>query len=193
MFSLLNLFNKKIGFPNRLNYLTKELTPFLKGFKKVLDLGPSSGILAYQISKKLPKTSFVGVDTHLQPKRYIKVIKYDGKKIPFPDNSFDCVMIIDMLHHDTRHEEVIREAKRVSKKYILIKDHYYENYLDFLVLKIADYIGNKPYNVNLPYAFLKLSEWDRIIKKLKLKTVKTDKFQYSFFHPAKHVVYLLKK
>ena len=58
-----------------------------------------------------------------------------------------------MLHHVKKEDlkTLFKEAIRVSKKYIIIKDHYYKNSLDYLILKIYDYIGNKPYGVNLPY------------------------------------------
>ena len=193
MLNMIKLFNEKIGFPLRWKYLVSRLSPYLNDVNKVLDLGASCGRLANELSKKHPKIDFVGVDTHVQPKTFIPIKEYDGKKLPFPDNSFDCVIIIDVLHHDENPEIILKEAKRVSKKYILVKDHFWNNKLDFLLLKYADYFGNKPYGVKLPYNFFKISDWNNIIRKVNLKITKSEKFRYNFIDPCKHIIFLLQK
>ena len=193
MIHLMKWFNERIGFPLRWKYLVRYLSPYLKNSRNVLDLGASCGRLANELSNKLPDTYFVGVDTNVQPKSFIPIKKYDGKKIPFPDNSFDCVMIIDVLHHDENPAIILQEARRVSKKYILIKDHYWNNKFDFLLLKYSDYFGNKPYGVALPYNFLNIANWESLIKESNLKIVKTQRFRYNLFDPCKHIIYLLNK
>ena len=190
---LFRLFNEKIGFPLRWRYLVQRLRPYLKNSKNVLDLGSSCGRLANELSKKLPQIDFIGVDTHVQSKTYIQIKKYDGKKLPFPDNSFDCVMIIDVLHHNKYPEIILREAKRVSKSFILIKDHYYKNKFDFMLLKYADYVGNKPYGIKLPYNFLTTDEWQNLIRNLNLKIIKSEKFRYNNVDPCKHIIFFLQK
>jgi SAM-dependent methyltransferase len=192
MLSLIKQFNEKIGFPLRCKYLVYHLFPYLQNVNKVLDLGSAEGRLVKELSKKLPNLDFVGIDLH-SSRTFIHVKKYDGKKIPFPDNSFDCVMIIDVLHHIEHPEEILQEVRRVSKKYVLIKDHYWKNKIDFLILKHADYIGNKPYGIALPYNFLRISDWRKIIKKTNFKISKSEKFKFNFFDPCNHIIYLLEK
>lgn len=183
---------KSVPSLNRHNYLAKILIPYLEDADSVLDLGASDGRLAKNIQAKL-KIKFIGVDTVVQPKTFIPIRKYGGKKLPFRDNSFDCVMIIDVLHHDKSPQKIIAEAKRVAKKYILIKDHYWNNKLDLMILKLADYIGNKAYGINLPYNFLNLKSWKDLIDNNSLTVVKSQKFQYSILHPLKQVIFKLKK
>jgi ubiquinone/menaquinone biosynthesis C-methylase UbiE len=190
---ILKLLDEKILFPMRWKYLVRRLSPRLKNSKKVLDLGASCGRLASNLAKELPGTNFIGVDTFVQPKTYIPITKYDGEHIPFPNNSFDCVMIIDVLHHDNNPEKILKEAKRVSKKYILIKDHYWNNKIDLFLLKFSDYIGNKPYAVKLPYNFLKSTEWNDLIQNLNLEQVESEKFRFNVADPCKHVIFLLQK
>jgi len=43
-----------------------------------------------------------------------------NQKIPFEDNSFDIVILNQILEHLTYVEEIIKEAKRVSKKYLFV-------------------------------------------------------------------------
>lgn len=193
MKKVMKVFCEKIAFPLRWRYLVRHLSPHLKKSKKVLDLGASCGRVANELSKKNNNINFEGVDIHVQEKTFIPIKKYDGRNIPYPDNSFDCVMIIDVLHHDTDPEKIIQEAKRVSKKYILIKDHYWKTKLDFKLLKYADYIGNAPYGVSLPYNYLKVSDWKKIFENLELEIKKSKLFRYNFLDPCKHAIYLLEK
>jgi len=41
----------------------------------------------------------------------------DALKLPFPDNTFDCVVSLDVIEHIADHERFIREAHRVLKRY----------------------------------------------------------------------------
>lgn len=195
MLYLLKNLDKYILFPLRRWYLKKILTPYLSNnnISTVLDLGASDGRLSYEISKQFPNIKFEGVDTYVQPNTYIPIKRYDGVKLPYKDDSFDLVLIVDVIHHSNNPQELIKEAKRVTKKHILIKDHYYNNKFDYLLLKYSDYIGNKPYSIELPYNFLKKQQWLNIFNKLSISVKKQKYFKYNFLDTCKHVVYLLKK
>jgi SAM-dependent methyltransferase len=191
--NLAKLFNEHISFPLRRKYLTQHLTPYLVDANSVLDLGASCGRLANKLSENLPGIDFIGIDTHLQSKTFIPIYEYDGKKIPFPDNSFDCVMIVDVIHHIKHPEIILEEVRRVTNKYILIKDHYWTNLFDLSLLKFWDYVGNKPYGVTLPYNFLQVCEWDELIKNLDLKIVSTKKFRCNMIDPCRQIIFHLEK
>lgn len=193
MVSILKLLDEKILFPLRFNYLSKILLPYLDDCKSVLDLGASCGRLAKKIQERAPRLKFVGVDTCVQPETFIEIKKYNGKTLPFRGGQFDCVMMVDVLHHDKDPGRILREARRVSKRYILIKDHYWDTKFDFKLLKYSDYIGNKPYGVSLPYNFLRLRDWRELFKKNNLNVVSSRNFRYNMLDPCKHVVFKLMK
>jgi ubiquinone/menaquinone biosynthesis C-methylase UbiE len=182
--------DEKVLFPARRNYLQQKLSPLLTAGEKILDLGASDGRLAHTLREKVD-AEFTGCDVHVLPVTYIPIVKYDGYKLPFEDQSFDCVMIIDVLHHDTDPESVIREAKRVARRTVLIKDHYYNHGLDFFGLKVMDYVGNAPYGIRLPYNYLKDSEWRAMLQRLDLRIVHEDKFRYNLIDPCLHVIFKL--
>jgi hypothetical protein len=81
-------------------------------------------------------------------------------------------MFIDVLHHLTHVREILAEAKRVSARYILIKDHLYANRLDFKILKLMDELGNRPHGVATVYNYLTENEWEIIFRELGLEVVK---------------------
>lgn len=183
--------NKNIFFPLRIKYLTQRITPYLDGSNTILDLGSSNGKLASELLKKISSVSITGIDVHVQFKTYIPIVKYDGTKIPFPDNFFDIVMLVDVLHHDENHKNIMDEARRVSRKYILIKDHYFRNKIGFFILKWIDYFGNKPYGVSLPYNYLKIRQWHTLLDSIGSKIVKIEKFRFNFLDPCSHVIFFL--
>ena len=187
---LLLCLDERVLFPARTRYLVDWLSPHLADCSKILDLGASDGRVAHALSEKVP-AEFIGCDVHVAPQTLIPIVPYDGRTLPFDDHSFDCVMIIDVLHHDIEPALVVQEAKRVSRKHIVIKDHYYDNGWDFLGLKIMDYIGNAPYGIRLPYNYLNDAAWRAMFQTLDLRIIHEAKFRYNLIDPCKHVLFKL--
>ena len=104
----------------------------------------------------------------VRDKVYIPVHKFDGKKIPYPDNSFELAMLIDVLHHTVEPVSLLREAARVSKGQILIKDHTKEGLLAGLRLRFMDSVGNARYGVNLPFNYWPRQKWEHVWRELGL-------------------------
>lgn len=84
----------------------------------LLDLG--CGEMPYKqiVMNASPVSVYTGVDIHNEI--YQKKIKpdayWDGKTIPFPDQHFETVMLIEVLEHVPKPTEVIREISRVIKQ-----------------------------------------------------------------------------
>jgi len=189
--STLKSLNERVLFPLRIKYLTQILIPYLKDSGTVLDLGSSDGKLASSIQKHL-NVQIIGCDTYIQPKTFIPVVQYDGQHLPFKDNSFDVVTIVDVFHHAANPQQLMQEAKRVSNRYVLVKDHYWDSRSDFTSLKFADYIGNKPYGIDLPYNFMTEENWHDIIASCGLTAIASRKFRFNFIDPCKHILFKLK-
>jgi len=187
---LLLSLDERVLFPARTRYLVDWLGPHLGDSQKILDLGAADGRVAHALKEKVP-ADFMGCDVHVAPHAQIPIVPYDGRTLPFEDRSFDCVMMIDVLHHDVEPALVVQEAKRVSRRHILIKDHYYDNRWDFWGLQIMDYIGNAPYGIRLPYNYLNDSAWRSMFQALDLRIVHEAKFRYNLIDPCKHVLYKL--
>jgi SAM-dependent methyltransferase len=131
--------------------------------KSLLDFGCGTGQIAFNLSNARPNMKIVGVDTLIRADAYIKVRKYEGQELPFKNSSFDVVMAIDVLHHTDKPREVFNELVRVASKYIIIKDHIANSEIDRVILKFMDYVGNRIYDVKLPYNYLSRDEWDELI------------------------------
>ena len=98
----------------------------------------------------------------------IEVIKYDGNKLPMEAESFDVVILADVLHHEKTPLQLLKEGRRVSKNRVIIKDHKKESFFDQLRISILDYTGSKPQGVECIYKYYTLKEWHSIIKEANL-------------------------
>lgn len=126
-----------------------------------LDVGCGSGEVATLIMEKRPNVKLYGVDVLVREDALIKVTGFDGLHLPFADNSFDFVMLSDVLHHTDNPEPLLKECSRVAKEYVIIKDHYSENRWDNIRLSFMDWVGNRGYGVRLPYNYLSRSQWQQ--------------------------------
>lgn len=61
--------------------------------------------------------------------------------MPYEDKTFDCALLITVLHHTPNPEEVIKEAKRVAKRVLIIEDTF-SNALQEKITYFADSLVN---------------------------------------------------
>ncbi|HEY9218255.1 MAG TPA: class I SAM-dependent methyltransferase, partial [Phenylobacterium sp.] len=135
---------------------------------RVLDIGCGSGDIAAAIMARRPDVAIQGVDVFVRPETRIPVAGYDGKTLPYADQTFDVAMMVDVLHHTDDPAAVMAEAKRVAKQGVLIKDHFRDGLLAGPTLRFMDWVGNAPHGVRLPYNYLSGEEWRAIWSKLSL-------------------------
>jgi len=68
-------------------------------------------------------------------------------------------MFVDVLHHTDDPLILMREAKRVARTAIVIKDHLAEGALAVPTLRFMDWFGNAHHGVNLPYNYWPKDAW----------------------------------
>jgi len=134
----------------------------------VLDVGCGDGRLARLIADKRPDISICGIDVQQREDSAMRVETFDGKSLPYEEDSFDVVMFVDVLHHAEQPMTVLREAVRVARKAILVKDHLAKGVFADLTLQLMDWVGNARHGVSLPYNYWKLARWHDVFEKLRL-------------------------
>jgi SAM-dependent methyltransferase len=60
---------------------------------------------------------------------------YDGLHIPFPDDSFDVVLLIFALHHADDPAAVLREARRVCRRHVIAFEDVVISLADRLIFR----------------------------------------------------------
>lgn len=160
---------------------------FLKPKDKIIDLGAGSCMFTKALKDKGYDVQAVDVKDYNYYKE-IKVLVYDGKRLPFKDNEFDTCLLRAVLHHTYDPELVLKEAARVSKKLII-----YENVFSNIFQKYYTFAIDSIMNKELiePHTNKTDKEWRLLFKKLSLKSVKIIDQKAYFF--MKDKIYFLNK
>ncbi|HCR86048.1 MAG TPA: hypothetical protein DIV86_05155, partial [Alphaproteobacteria bacterium] len=156
---------------HRIKKLIEILTPLMPANGSVLDIGCGNGNISRVLKEKFPDLKITGVDVIAGNSEAIKIVQYDGKKLPFEDKQFDCSMLITVLHHTDDYIPILEEAKRVTKDKIILFDHQYSSKLDWCTLALIDWPGNVPFGVYTPFNFKTRKEWKAILTEVGLEEI----------------------
>jgi len=157
--------------PRRVGILASHLAPLLPENGRVLDVGCADGAVSQAIVRLRPDLHIEGIEVLPRGAPQIIVSAYDGKNIPFPDKSFDAVMLVDVLHHAANPAQLLREAARVAGKCVVIKDHTAEGWLACATLRFMDRVGNARHGVALPYNYWRHAQWQQEFERVGLSPV----------------------
>jgi SAM-dependent methyltransferase len=138
----------------------------------VLDVGSGDGLLGQLISQSRPDLTIKGIDVLVRPSAHIPTENYDGNTIPYCDASFDGVMFVDVLHHTIDPMTLLREATRIARNAIVIKDHLLDGLFARQTLHFMDRVGNARYGVSLPDNYWSKEMWFHAFDTLGLKVGK---------------------
>jgi len=104
--------------------VSENLINFCKQYagEKILDFGCATG--GYSLELRKLGFQCVGIDIN---EEYVKIAQEKGveayivkEQLPFDNDSFDTVIMFEVLEHVQDTGEILEEAKRVAKKNILI-------------------------------------------------------------------------
>ena len=152
--------HRALVFGRRARVLADALAPLIPSeARTVLDIGCGDGTIASLLAQRRPDLAIEGVEVIPRPTCQVPCRAFDGSHLPFPDRSFDVCLFVDVLHHTTDVTQILREAARVSRSHIVLKDHLSESSLDHATLRAMDWVGNRPHGVTLTYNYQSLRHW----------------------------------
>ncbi len=175
MLSFIKKLHHTYVFKRRIEVISDTINQLLPKVDSILDIGCGDGSISKKIIDKRDNLKITGIDIMERPLCHIEYASFDGKVIPFENESFDAVQLVDVLHHTYDIKELMQESISKSNKYVIIKDHIYANRLDFLTLKFMDWIGNAPHGVEIIYNFQKEKYWIKLYEELGLEIVSLEK------------------
>ena len=163
MASVLESLHQNWIFKRRIDVLARWFASLAPENSSVLDVGSGDGSIAAEIGRRRPDLTVEGVDVLVRDDTKIPVKAFDGKELPYDTDSFDFVLFVDVLHHTDDPSVLLREARRVSRSFIGIKDHTNDGLLAEQTLRFMDDVGNRRHGVSLPYNYLTEIEWRALI------------------------------
>jgi ubiquinone/menaquinone biosynthesis C-methylase UbiE len=143
---------------------------FIKKGDKILDVGCGSAIAGKEFQKFF-QAEIVGVDIKDRRVCQIPFRIINGKDLPFPENSFDVVLIAYVLHHAKDAISLLREAKRVSRGKVIIFEDLAEDFLSKLISKLhglSYQIFHSQKNIS---SFKSEKEWEKFFQEIGLDIV----------------------
>ena len=123
---------------------------------KILDIGCGEGVVLEQLRASHPAPS-TGIDLdpariHLAKSQSVDIPFAVGnaQELPYEDNSFDLVMILEVLEHVGEPDLVLREAFRVTSKFLLasVPNEPWWRIGNLARLKYIRDLGNTPEHIN---------------------------------------------
>lgn len=161
--------HQSYAYGRRATGLCDHLAGLLPRKSEVLDVGCGDGRLARLIQERRPDVSITGIDVLVRPNTEVPVAPFDGTTIPLDDGSVDAVMFVDVLHHTPDPMVLLREANRVARRCVVIKDHTREGVLAGPTLRLMDRVGNARHGVALPYNYWTHAQWLQAVDALNLE------------------------
>lgn len=161
--------HEKLVFGRRVRVLSDWFAQLIPQNAHVLDVGCGDGLISALLRSRRPDLELMGVDVLVREHTHIPVQRFDGVHLPFPDKAFDVALFSDVLHHTADPLILQREAQRVARSFLLIKDHYREGIAAGLRLRVMDWVGNARFGVSLPYNYWSEAQWSRAWKELGLQ------------------------
>ena len=143
----------------RIRVLERHINALLPREGTLLDVGCGDGQLTGKLAAHNPGLTISGLDVLQRPNAHFPVETFDGQVIPQPDDAFDTVLLVDVLHHCETPEVLLSEAARVARQQIVVKDHLLDGWLAGPTLRLMDRIGNARHGVDLPFRYWSEARW----------------------------------
>jgi len=101
----------------------------LQEVRRVLDVGSGRGYAAEVIEEEWG-CEVVCCDVVLATNDTDEFVIFDGERLPFADRSFDAVLMTFVLHHAQAPDQLLKEARRVSRQVVLIVEDTPRSWVD---------------------------------------------------------------
>lgn len=128
---------------NRYESLVNSIVDLIPREGSVLHVGCGDGGLAGRLASILPGVRFRGVERFVCKGGQIPIHGFNGYEIPFGDNSFDSVLLVDGLHGAENPAKLLREAGRVARSTVILKDKASQGLLSS-TRRLIDRAGAEP-------------------------------------------------
>ena len=150
---------------SRAEFFACRFEPFLPPASQVLDIGGGWGFYSEPLKRRghhLTVLDVVKPGLQKSP-----VVVYDGGRFPFADKSFEVSLLVTMLHHVPDPTAIIREAGRVTRKFLVVVEDIYHHAFGRFWTVWRDRFYNFEF-FGHPCQFRKKNEWIEMFRDLGL-------------------------
>lgn len=166
---LSTILHKEFVSDRRADKISSLLTAHLNDNRRILDIGCGDGYISSLVKANIENVEVSGIETKVRQTTHIPVTPFDGTHIPYADKSFDAALLFDVLHHTMNPEILLREAVRVSRKSVFIKDHFLYGPVSKYILKQMDRFGNSHADIAQPHNYQTPRQWEKMFANVGLE------------------------
>ena len=172
------------------NWALKHLNGWIRKNDRILDLGAANSCLGQLLEKNYNCHAISLEVTQYQTQNRLPLVIFNGRDIPFKDNSFDIVLILFVLHHAEEPAQVLKEAKRICRRSVIVFEDYIESWHDLLHFRIFHDLLEWYTALAAPQHELNMEQWSQLAKETGFKEMckKRVKRSMGIISP-RHVVY----
>jgi len=120
----------------------KWISLYLTSPERILDLGAGEGFVGAEAANDT-RAEVILADVIDLNQTSLPFVRYDGRKLPFPDNYADGVLLSYVLHHCEDPRGVLDEVRRVAADRVVVLESVVEHTVDRLWLSFADRLANR--------------------------------------------------
>ena len=193
MASSLVAYIRRRVYGHRARWTARRLMRFIKPTDRVLDVGAGDCRLAVRLQKEIG-CEVVPVDVEDFNETELPLTLFDGKRLPFPDDSFDVVLLIFVLHHAEDVLPVLEEARRVSRKAVVVFEDVSSSFWDRKMFRVFHRWLAWSEKISYPFREWRPSQWTQLAVSLGMQEEWSGMVgrQLGVFS-CRHVVFVWKK
>lgn len=166
--------------PTREDIIVHNTKPFLQGGQHIVEIGAGNGLVA-QMLHDTTGADFTLLDVVDYNRSQLPMHVYDGKTLPFPDNSFDLAMLVFVLHHNPDPRPVMREALRVARHGVLVVENDTRGVIKKPLTRMIDSTEFLRRGVPPCYMTKSAAEWREFFEALPAKATELHQFNIGWY------------
>lgn len=155
-------------YEHRARWAARRILPFLKENDTVIDIG-AGDCRVDEILQRRGKVVVTPVDVEDFNRSSLKVLLFDGKHLPFPDDHFDVALFLFVLHHAEDVEAVLAEARRVTRRAVIVFEDLNKNWWDRFTFRMFHKWLKVSEKIEYPFREWTPDQWTVLANKVGLK------------------------
>lgn len=176
--------------------IARQFSAHLHKGSTVLDVGAGGGKLAQVLlDEKGVAVELIDVVDHNVTS--LPLTLYDGRKLPYADDSFDTCLLVFVLHHADDVARLLSEVRRVARRQVIVVEDTPKNALERFAWQKWDYFLNHAHHEDIAVAHTARSAaaWQSIFANHGLKVVRQHAFRTLFpvLASYRHTAFILEK
>jgi len=186
------VFAKKIQY-YRASWSIKRILQWLQPGDRILDLGAGDCCLGELL---INQHNYHVTNLEVEDYNFtdLPLTIYNGTDIPFPDNSFDVVLVLFVLHHTDNPHRLLSEARRVSRRSIIVFEDLFDNPVDRLYFRFFHGFLNRCTGLTHPHQEFTSKQWSNLAEQVGLIEVNRNYLGRQISGvSSRHIAYLWNK